>query len=152
MKTNKNILNKLMILISFSLLMSGCSMFGLDIHEDYDYQKSILPDHIDMTAWDYLKSRANGTNANDTIFRWMKKAIDYSGIDTTEYMKPNRTYIFLHNDAIRRVNGSQTLQTNCFFFDYPVISKNPDGSVKFTTPTSGIPVTSNPTKSWNDYD
>jgi len=128
-------------------------MFGMDIQEDYDYQKSIIPENVNMSAWDYLKMRANGNNPNDTVFRWMKKAIDYSGIDTTEYMKPNRTYIFLHNDAIRKVSGTaQTLQAGCFFNDYPIISKNPDGSIIFTAPNSGIAVTSTPTKSWKDYD
>jgi hypothetical protein len=133
-------------------LISGCSVFGLDLQEDYDYQKSIIEENVNMTAWQYLKTRADGNNPNDTVFRWMKKAIDYSGIDTLEYTKPNRTYIFLHNEAIRRVNASQTLQANCFFLDYPIISKNPDGSIIFTTPTSGIPVTTTPTKSWKDYD
>ena len=152
MKKIKTQFNKLMVLFGLSLFISGCSMFGLDIHEDYEYEKSIINENVGVTAWDYLKQRANGTNANDTIFRWMKKAIDYSGIDTMEYMKPNRTYIFLHNDAIRRVNATQVLQTNCFFTDFPIIAKNPDGSVRFTTPTSGVPVTSTPTKSWNDYD
>jgi hypothetical protein len=148
----KKTFNKLMVLIGLSLFISGCSMFGLDIQEDYDYKKSILQENVNMTAWAYLKQRANGNNPNDTVFKWMKKAIDYSGIDTLEYTKANRTYIFLHNDAIRRVNGSQTLQSNCFFIDYPTIVKNPDGSIKFTTATSGIPTTSAGTKSWNDYD
>lgn len=144
--------NKLTVLIGLSLFISGCSMFGLDIQEDYDYKKSILQENVNMSAWAYLKQRANGNNPNDTVFRWMKKAIDYSGIDTLEYTKPNRTYIFLHNEAIRRVNGSQTLQSNCFFIDYPTIVKNPDGTIKFTTPTSGVPTTSVGTKTWNDYD
>jgi len=153
MKKIKSITYSLIVLAGLSFMISGCSLFGLDIHEDYDYQKSIIDPHVNMTAWEYLKLRANGPSPNDTIFRWMKKAIDYSGIDTTEYMKPNRTYIFLHNDAIRRVSGSaQTLQSNCFFFDFPVIVKNPDGSIKMTTGTNPVPTTANPTKSWLDYD
>ncbi|MEE1945280.1 hypothetical protein VRU48_09180 [Pedobacter sp. KR3-3] len=148
----KKLINRLLVLFALSVFITGCSVFGLDLQEDYDYKKSLLEEKVNMTAWEYLKKRADGNNPNDTVFRWMKKAIDYSGIDTLEYTKPNRTYIFLHNDAIRRVNGSQVLQTNCFFYDYPIISKNPDGSVIFTTPTSGIPVTTTPTKSWKDYD
>ncbi|MES2418844.1 MAG: hypothetical protein V4541_11695 [Bacteroidota bacterium] len=152
MKKVKTIYQKLLVLISLSLLVSGCSMFGLDLHQDYDYKKSIIDENVHMNAWEYLKKRANGNNPNDTAFRWMKKAIDYSGIDTLEYTKLNRTYIFLHNEAIRKVNGSQTLQSNCFFKDFPVITRNPDGSIKFTSATSGVPSTSNPTKSWSDYD
>ena len=148
-KIFKAISSKLFFLFGTSLFISGCSMFGLDLHEDYDYQKSTIDPHVNMTAWDYLKLRSNGPNPSDTIFRWMKKAIDYSGIDTTEYMKPNRTYIFLHNEAIRRVNASQTLQSNCFFFDFPVMRRNPDGSLLMV---NGVPQTSNPTKTWNDYD
>ena len=152
MKKARTILNRLAVFIAFSLLISGCSMFGLDLQEDYDYKPSLLEEKVNMTAWEYLKKRANGNNPNDTVFRWMKKAIDYSGIDTLEYTKPNRTYIFLHNEAIRRVNATQVLQANCFFIDFPMITKNPDGSIVYTTPTSGIPVTSTPTKSWKDYD
>ena len=149
MKKIKTTLHTLLVLFGLSLFISGCSLVGLDLNEDYDYEKSILNEHVDMTAWDYLKSRSNGTSANDTVFRWMKKAIDYSGIDTTEYMKPNRTYIFLHNDAIRRVNSTQVLQNNCFFYDFPVMKRNPDGSLVLV---NGVPQTSSPTKTWADYD
>ena len=153
MKKIKTLSYTLVVLLGLGSLFSGCSMFGLDLNEDYDYQPSVIDPHINMTAWDYLKLRANGPSANDTIFRWMKKASDYSGIDTAEYMKPNRTYIFLHNEAIRKVSGTaQTLQRGCFFFDYPIIAKNSDGSVRMTTGTNPVPVTSNPTKSWLDYD
>lgn len=138
----------LLTLFCSGLLISGCTMFGLDVQKDYDYEKFILDDHVHMSAWDYLKLRANGNpnNPNDTIFRWMKKAIDYSGIDTMEYMKPNRTYIFLHNEAIRRVNATQVLQNACFFYDFPIIRKNPNGTViPPVLPADGA-------KSWQQYD
>jgi len=147
----KRIINNIKGLFALSFLtlgFSGCTLFGLDLQEDYEYKKFILDDHIHMSAWDYLKLRANGTpqNPGDTVFRWMKKAIDYSGIDTTEYMKPNRTFIFLHNEAIRRVNATQVLQNNCFFYDFPILRKNTNGSV--ITPV----LPADGAKSWNQYD
>lgn len=84
--------------ICIAISMSGC----------YKLQKNFtrtntdtIDAHVYKTAWAYLKSKAysNATPA-DTIFRRMYDAIIYSGIDTNEYTKPNRTYIFLNNTAV----------------------------------------------------
>lgn len=131
-------------MVGFSLMIAGCSLFNLDNQKNYEYDKFILDDHIHMTAWDYLKSRANGnpSNPNDTVFKWMKKAIDYCGIDTMEYMKSNRTYVFLQNDAIMHISGGKV--TAGFFFDFPIVLT--------LDPVTGLPKTTAPAKQWSQYD
>jgi len=91
------------IIIAFlgiSSLISGCSLAGLSLQKDYNRSLDDTIDaHVYKTAWGYLKARAYGS-PTDTIFRRMYDGIIYSGIDTNEYTKPNRTYIFLQNTVI----------------------------------------------------
>jgi len=88
--------------LGIGTLISGCSLAGLSIQKDYSRSTTdTLDAHVYKTAWAYLKSRAyqNATPA-DTIFRRMYDGIIYSGIDTNEYTKPNRTFIFLQNTIV----------------------------------------------------
>lgn len=144
MKNIKTTYIKLLSLIGISMLMAGCSLFSLDRQKNYEYDKFILDNQLHMTAWDYLKSRANGSpgNPSDTVFRWMKKAIDYCGIDTMEYMKSDRTYIFLHNDALRRISSNKV--AGGFFFDFPIVTA--------LDPATGLPKTTAPATQWTQYD
>ncbi|MFL5738794.1 MAG: hypothetical protein ACJ75B_01145 [Flavisolibacter sp.] len=108
--------------ISGAILMSGC----YKLQKDYQYQPSVLDPHINMSAKDYLLLRGtNGAN-NDTVFKWMQLGIEYAGIDLSEYEKPNRTYIFLHNNAIRTVSSGNV--SSGFFYDYPAVVKDSTGS------------------------
>jgi hypothetical protein len=103
-------------------ISAGCKkLAGLQLQENTEHVTTTIDPHINMTAWDFLKLRALGpsTAPNDTIFKRMYQAIMYSGIDTNEYIKAGRTYIFLHNDAIRRLSGS-TVQTDSYFGKYKV--------------------------------
>lgn len=105
-----------------SLILPGCKkLFGLKLQENQDHITSTIDPHLNKTAWQYLKDRALGpsTVPNDTIFKRMYQGIIYSGIDTMEYLKSNRTYIFLHNDAILRKSGNTT-QADCYFGKYKV--------------------------------
>lgn len=82
-----------------SLMLSGC----MKLQKDFDRVTNVdtLDAHVYTTAWGYLKSRAySNKTPSDTIFRRMYDGIIYSGIDTLEYTKPNRTYIFLSNSNI----------------------------------------------------
>ena len=107
------------VVISGSLF-SGCKkLFGLKLQENTEHITSTLDPHINKTAWQFLKDRALGSVPDDTIFKRMYQAVVYSGIDTSEYTKPGRTFIFLHNDAVRRVSGS-TVTTDCYFGKYKV--------------------------------
>jgi len=105
-----------------TVLFSGCKkLFGLKLHQNEEHIVSTIDPHIYKTAWQFLKDRGLGpaTSPNDTIFKRMYQAIIYSGIDTNEYIQPNRTFIFLHNDAIFRKSGSTTT-TDCYFGKYKV--------------------------------
>ena len=82
---------------------AGCKkVLGLERQRDWEFTPVTLDPHINISAWQFLKQRALGTVPADTIFKRMYQGIIYAGIDSTEYMKENRTYVFLHNDAIRR--------------------------------------------------
>jgi len=107
---------KLLTLHSFLFIflgvLQGCTLFGLDVQEDFDRKPHTLNPNLNKTAWQYLNDRAKGSTTNDQIFSRMLEGIQYAGIDSNEYKKPNRTYIFLHNDAINR---SSTPPTDSFF-------------------------------------
>ncbi|WP_448701275.1 hypothetical protein ACFGVR_03910 [Mucilaginibacter sp. AW1-3] len=98
MKKIKYMIATLAVLTAVAMISPGC----LKLQKDFTRSTTdTLDAHLNMTAWAYLKSRAyNNTVKSDTIFRRMYDAIIYSGIDTNEYTKPNRTYIFLNNGAV----------------------------------------------------
>jgi len=95
---------KILIGIVFVVLLAGCKKLALQ--HDHNRDPVTIDPHVNMTAWQYLKSRALGTNSFDTIWKRMYEGIIYSEIDTLEYSKPNRTYIFLNNDAVVRTNSN----------------------------------------------
>jgi hypothetical protein len=84
-----------------------------------------------MTAKAFMDSRGKSGVGADTIFKWMQLGLEYAGIDMAEFEKPGRTFIFLHNSAIRTTTGSgATLKvTGGFFFDYPVVVTDGSGNV-----------------------
>jgi hypothetical protein len=142
-KINIKILCGLIVLIT---AFSSC----YKLQKDYDYKKVTIDPHYNMTAKQYLLSRDTFAvgGINDTILRWMRKGIEYAGIDWAEYEKPNRTYIFLHNSAIRVLTSGKT--TGGFFFDFPIFPKdingNPIPSISFPGTDSVRPATQ-----WTDY-
>lgn len=147
----------LVSLFCTSLLIASCSMFGLDLQENYDYKKNVLDAHINKTARQYLEERGkNPVIANDTIFKWMQLGLEYAGINLDEYEKPGRTFIFLGNGAIRvlptrTVGGvvvpSSNVPTGGMWFTFPVTLRNPDGTLKVT---AGV-VDTKPATQWSDY-
>jgi hypothetical protein len=114
----------------YSLLLAGLSITALTgcykLQKDYDYKPQTLDPHINMTAKDFMHSRGIAGVGSDTVFKWMELGIQYAGIDTMEYAKAGRTFIFLHNNAIRTSTGSGTTfkVTGGFFFDYPIVVKD----------------------------
>lgn len=133
-------------LIALGLFMSGC----YKKQKDYDYIKETLDPHVNLTAKQYMFSRDTFIAGvkNDTILRWMIKGIEYSGIPWSEYEKTGRTYIFLHNSAIRVLTSGKT--TGGFFFDYPIIVKDASGN---PIPSISNPGTDSlrPALNWNEY-
>jgi hypothetical protein len=80
----------------------------------------------------------------------MKKCIDYAGIDLAEYEKPGRTYIFLHNNAIKVWDNSKKIVTAGFFFDYPIVVKDASGNVIKSKLNAAVDST-RPALNWSDY-
>jgi len=125
MKKMKNIsFGIALLLVMFAV--AGCNLAGLKYQENADYTHYVLDPHINKTAYQYIKDRSYNYAGKDTIFKLMRQAIEYSGIDTNEYLKPDRTFILLHNDAIYRttvVNKVPTVTTDCYFGKYLVNGK-----------------------------
>lgn len=131
---------------------TGCKkLLGLNRQTDYDYQHKVADAHIYKTAGQFLKDRANGSpdNVNDTVFRWMKMGLDYAGIDLAEYEKPGRTFIFLHNDAIKVWNTSTKKVTGGFFFNFPILDKDANGNPVIDPATNAYKT--HPADKWSDY-
>jgi len=144
MKKNTSII--ICSLVFLTAVMSGC----YKLQKDYNYVKVTIDPHYNMTAKQYLFSRDTfaAGGVNDTILRWMRKGIEYAGIEWSEYEKPNRTYIFLHNSAIRVLTSGKT--TGGFFFDYPIFPKDINGN---PIPSISFPGTDSvrPALQWSDY-
>jgi hypothetical protein len=101
MKKIKIIIAALTASLGAAALMSGCTLAGLNMQKDYNRVTNVdtIDAHVYKTAWAYMKARAYGSGT-DTIFRRMYDGVIYSGIDTNEYIKPGRTFIFLQNGAV----------------------------------------------------
>lgn len=149
MKKYKNIQKGAFFLL-VSAALSSCSMFGLDVQKDHEYIKQELDPNIYMTARQYLETRAvTPAKLNDTVFKYMKLGLDYAGIDLAEYEKPGRTFIFLHNDAIRVLDDKTKLPKSGFWFDLPIVLKDVNGA-PIMDPVTGRPKT-RPATQWSDY-
>lgn len=113
------------------LFLSSCKkLLGLDLQKDKPHEVTVLDPHINKTAWQYLRERA--TNQPDTIFKRMYEGILYAGIDSNEYKKPGRTYIFLHNDAVKRFSSGTTVATDCYWGRYRVNNAAATGWESYT--------------------
>jgi hypothetical protein len=124
--------------------MTGC----YKLQKDYDYKPQEIDPHYNMTVRQFILQKGTAAANNDTSLKWMQKAIEYAGIDMAEYEKPNRTFILLHTDAIRRLTSGKV--SGGFFFDYPVIVKDGSGN-----PIKSILVpaldSTRPALEWTDY-
>jgi hypothetical protein len=84
------------IVMAIVILASGCTLFGLKKQTDNNRPTNVdtIDAHLNMTAWAYIKSRGLQSHTkNDTPLALLQRAIIYSGIDTNEYIKPNRTFV-----------------------------------------------------------
>jgi hypothetical protein len=101
-----------------AISLAGC----YKTQKDYEYKTSVLDPHINISAKDFLLSRGTAGVGSDTVFKWMQLGLEYAEIDMTEFEKPGRTFLFLHNNAIRTTSGSGTSLkvTGGFFYDYPI--------------------------------
>ncbi|MES2330558.1 MAG: hypothetical protein V4539_13225 [Bacteroidota bacterium] len=152
MKTIKILSINLLLLSCVAIVSTGCKkVLGLQLQENYNYQQRTLNPNLNMTAKEFLLSRADGSTGapTDTVFRWMKKGLDYCGMDMSEYEKTGRTYFFLHNDAIRIYNTSTKAVTGGLFFTFPIVNVDASGN-PIIDATTGLPKT-HPALEWTEY-
>jgi hypothetical protein len=136
----------ILVLFAFGFLFSGC----YKLQTDYKYQKYELDPHYDMTAKQFLLSRGTNGAGSDTVFKWMQLGIEYAGIDMSEYEKTGRTFIFLHNNAIKVWDNTKKIVTGGFFFDYPIMVKDSAGN-KIKSKIDPTMDSTRPAISWNEY-
>jgi hypothetical protein len=134
---------KYLILIAIPALLmtfTGCKkLAGLSLQTDASHTPFILDNHVNMNAWQYLKYRSGADPSNpnwqtDTVLKGMYLAVLYSGIDSNEYTKTGRTFIFLHNSALYATSGTPPVVTTTCYFGY------------YLTGTPAAPATS-----WSSY-
>jgi len=145
---HKELLPVAVIAVLF-LVFTGCKkLAGLPLQTDATHTDFLLNPNLTMNAWQYMKYRSgadpsNPNSASDTVFKRMYEAVIYSGIDTNEYSKSNRTFIFLHNLAVTTTSGTPPVVPNtCYWGYYPV------DSLPATSWTSYTPAQ---VKSWLQY-
>ncbi|MBN9383930.1 MAG: hypothetical protein J0H74_24465 [Chitinophagaceae bacterium] len=132
-------------IIFFTLLVvfAGCKKFaGLSLQEDTQHHPYLLDPNVRMNAWQYLRHRSGLETATggDSVFYQMYQAVLYSGIDTNEYTRKDRTFVFLHNNAVlsyTSVTPTFVINPVCYWAYYQV--KDPLGD------------TLRPAVSWSEY-
>lgn len=113
--------SSLLIICLLSIVLGSCKKIaGLPLQENTAYNQFTINPNYNGTAWQFIKDRGL---SGDTLFSLMYKAIIYSGIDTNEYTKPNRTYFVYNNDAIDPPNTA-TKPSSCYFGKYKVGGKS----------------------------
>ncbi|TZF83094.1 hypothetical protein FW774_12380 [Pedobacter sp. BS3] len=101
-----------LLIAAYAMVLAGCSLFGLDVQKDAKHPKADTIDaHLYKNAWEYIKSRSI-ESATDTLFKPFYTGIIYSGIDTNEYKKENRTYILLNSEAVYKKNSALSFFNN----------------------------------------
>ena len=114
----KNFVKKYSLLF-LATLLGGCHLAGLEFQEDVEYDYHVLDPKINMTAWEYMNAPRP-----DTIFNLMIKGLAYAGIDPAEYEQTGRTYLFLTNNAIYRLQTNGTIDPNCVWGKMKVKATN----------------------------
>ena len=103
--------------------ISACNKIaGLPLQNNPSYTATLKNTHINETVWQFIKDRGI---AGDSIFFQMYSAIIYSGIDTNEYSKPNRTYLLYNNNAVNgtttnSITGAVGVSSSAYFGKYKV--------------------------------
>lgn len=139
-------IKSVLMIAAVGIVSTGC----YKMQKDFEYVQTPLDPNVNKTAKEYILSRADNVTPGsvDTIFRWMKKAIEYAEIDWAEYEKPNRTYILLHTNAVRTLTSN--VITGGFFFDYPILVKDANGNQLPSVINPSLDSTRIPT-TWEEY-
>lgn len=109
MKALKILRLRCIALIAMAAFVCSCEIGGLEFQDDAPYKYNVLDPQTGMSAWEFLN-----LPRQDTIFELMQEGIAYAGLEE-EYKKPNRTFLFLRNDAILRYNPNGTVNSGSYF-------------------------------------
>lgn len=91
MRNQNKIINAIILLVT-AIACTSCNLFGLDLQQDFKYNYSPVQVKMNMTTYEFIKSREN------IDMSMLSEAIDSIGYKD-EYEKPDRTYILLNNSA-----------------------------------------------------
>jgi uncharacterized surface protein with fasciclin (FAS1) repeats len=121
------------------LFITGCSIFGLDMQENYDYKHTYYSTQLNQNALEFMKSRPD-------LFSGMLDAIKY--VEDIEpgiwdlYTSKNNTYLLLTNTALTDLE-----QTYAYFRMNSILIPDPEDTIN--TPPAQI--WGNATL-WSQYD
>ena len=84
---------KALALMVIPFLIASCELLGLDYQDsyDYDYNAGMPSNKIDMSAFEFIKSRTD-------IFSLLEEAIWYAGVEN-EFKQSGMTYLLPTNTA-----------------------------------------------------
>ncbi|WP_044263204.1 fasciclin domain-containing protein [Bacteroides timonensis] len=84
---------KALALMVIPFFIASCELLGLDYQDsyDYDYSAGMPSNKIDMSAFEFIKSRTD-------IFSLLEEAILYAGVDN-EFKQSGMTYLLPTNTA-----------------------------------------------------
>ncbi|MCD8101523.1 MAG: hypothetical protein LUE26_02950 [Alistipes sp.] len=89
----------LLALASASVIITGC----MDFQKPYDYDDSPgISNEIDMTPWEFI------TTAEGGVFDRFIEAVEYAGIDPSEFDEPGLTIFPIINQAVANNPGTGT--------------------------------------------
>ena len=92
-------------MLAFPLLFSSCELFGLDYQDsyEYDYDAGMPSNKIDMSAFEFIKSRSD-------LFSLLEEAVLYAGVEN-DFKQANVTYMLPTNTAF----NSETSTDKSYF-------------------------------------
>lgn len=102
----KNITKKLYLLplLGGVALLSSCNLFGLDFQKNSEFEDADINQYVDMTAWEYIKSRSD-------VFSLTQEAIEYAGMESI-YQNETRTFLLVDNDGYGKESGTPYFRNN----------------------------------------
>ena len=143
------LMKKLSIYHFTFILLTAVSLSGCyKLQKDYEYKPAVLDPHINISAKQFLLSRGSAGVGSDTVFKWMQLGLEYCNFDMDEFEKPGRTFILLHNNAVRTISSGKV--TAGFFFDYPIVVKDASGN-PIKSKIDPTMDSTRPAASWNEY-
>jgi uncharacterized surface protein with fasciclin (FAS1) repeats len=100
-------MNKIKYIAAISLFcaigLTSCTLFGLDLNEDYDYEAKQVDNRVNMTVWEFIQNRPD-------MFSTLIDGIKYAGIEDL-YKDAGNTHILLSDNALSNWESN----TNCYW-------------------------------------